>query len=144
MMPDEQDRFFGIITRALGEYVREPSEGEFESWWAVCRHYPLDDVKAALKAHELDPDDGKRAPRPIDIKRRLYRPSAPEPDQRAREPVDSNSVSFIEQVKREARSPSVVNTAHAIALRHGNRPWWPDANRYGLPPRRQREPGEEG
>lgn len=147
MMPDEQDRFFALVNRALADYVRQPSEDELEAWWVACRRFPFDDVVRALKAHENDPEEGKRAPRPIDVKRRLFvrieggRPEA------GREPifVDPNSVAYIERIKRDARSPAVVNTAHAIALRHGNRPWWPEGTkRLELPERRQREPGEEG
>lgn len=71
MIPTEQPRFFDLVNQALAAYVKAPTGGELEAWWATCRHFTFDDVDRVLKAHTEDPDDGKRAPRPIDVKRRL-------------------------------------------------------------------------
>jgi hypothetical protein len=85
----------------------------------TCRVFTLHDVERALAAHQMDPDDGKRAPRPIDVKRRLVSGVVERPKQ-----ADPHFAERIAQhYERSIRSPSVVATAHAIALRHGNKPW---------------------
>lgn len=71
MMTMEQARFFEVVREALGAYVKAATPLELESWWGTCRQFSLDDVERALKSHCDDGEDGKRAPRPIDVKRRL-------------------------------------------------------------------------
>lgn len=71
MLPTDEARLYEIVTEALGQYVRQPDPKELAAWWIACRPYALADVQRALKSHEDDPDDCKRAPRPIDVKRRI-------------------------------------------------------------------------
>src|SRR5206468_3302073 len=71
MFPHEQPLFFALVQRTLGEYVKTPTTGELEAWWATCRRFSFADVGRALQGHSEDPDDGKRAPRPVDVRRRL-------------------------------------------------------------------------
>jgi hypothetical protein len=128
MLRDEQPRLWEVVTLAIGEYAKRPTADELEQWWATCRVFSLDAVERALKAHAMDSDDGKRAPRPVDVKRRL---AVPQRDHGGREfaPVDENSERMRAYRQACISSPSVVNTAHAIALKLGNRPWPSDADR---------------
>jgi hypothetical protein len=175
MMPSEQGEFFVLVTAALGEYVKTPSGAELEAWWASCRHLSLEDVERALKAHAASEEDGKRAPRPIDVKRRIgygvgsqqggcavggcqfpgvfsdsttggeqwycpwHREARVGPEAARwvevseRVAVEEAFRKRVERIHEEGRrSPSVVATAHAIALRHGDRPWQ-DGPRFVLP-----------
>jgi hypothetical protein len=170
MMPLEQSEFFDVVLHALGGYGREATQRELEAWWGHLKHYGLRDVERALRAHEADADEGKRAPRPVDVKRRLSTNSASRqcaarnaagqcayvglfsdgttgdrlwfcpwhrqeragPDA-SRIIEKSTEIAFADAYARRvdrihadaARAPAVVDTAHAIALRHGNRPWRP-------------------
>lgn len=170
MTPLEQGQLFDTVIHALGAYTREPNQRELEGWWLHLKAYALRDVERALRAHEADEDDGKRAPRPVDVKRRLSTSgttaqcAARDGGGRCEYPgifadatdgrgawfcpwhreeragsnasqiiAKSTEVAFetayakrIERIYGEsARSPAVVNTAHAIALRHGDKPWRP-------------------
>lgn len=120
MLPTEQPKFFALVTTTLAAYVKQPTAPELEAWWGICRVFTMHDIQRALAAHQVDSDEGKRPPRPIDVKRRLISGVV----ERERPPVDPN---FSERLARyhadSIRSPAVVNTAWAIALRHGNRPW---------------------
>lgn len=143
MMTFERPKLVAIVTAALAEYVKVPTATELDAWWGVCRVFNLADLERALRAHAMDPDDGKRAPRPVDMKRRL---ASPRRD--PYEPGAAPSVSAEQEERLEAyrlaciRSPSVRATAHAIALRHGNKPWGPRGEGpFQIP--RQREPGED-
>jgi hypothetical protein len=132
MLRDEQPRLFEVVVAALAEYTKTPSTQELEQWWMTCRVFSLDAVERALKAHAVDPDDGKRAPRPVDVKRRLVI-AAPRSDVQ-REGLDPDSPRMVAYRAQCIRSPSVRKTAQAIALRHGNRPWWPDSEkRFEMP-----------
>lgn len=193
MLPTEQGEFFAMVSKALSEYVKAPAPGELEAWWSTCRTYSLSQVDRALKEHAENQDDGKRPPRPVDIKRRINY-GAPEgrgcaaadhtgrcqypgvmsdgtggdsafwcpwhfndrvgPDasrwiERSREiPWNEAQERRAARMRAESiRSPSVVNTAHAIALRHGNRPW--QSSRLAVPAwmrdrLEQQEPGSDG
>lgn len=169
MMPDEQPLFFALVTRALGEYVKAAAPAELEAWWGTCKRFGLMDLERAFKAHAEDDEDGKRAPRPIDIKRRLAQgtmdrqrcaafdptgqceypgifsegtsggesfwcpwhfrdragPEASRWIERSREiPWEVAQAKRCERMTAEAiRAPAVVATAHAIAKRHGDKPW---------------------
>lgn len=169
MLPTEQVRFAGMIQRALGAYGKFPDQRELEAWWLECRGLTVDALETALKSHRDDPDRGERAPRPVDITRRMKTgsrnaqscaamdttgqcqypgifsegtagegpwycywhrqdragPEASKWIQISRDvPYETARAKRIERMNAQAeRAPSVVATAHAIALRHGNRPW---------------------
>ena len=137
MLPTEQPEFVRLIQRTMAEYLKAPSAAELEAWWDVCRSLSLASIESAMKAHAVDPEDGKRAPRPIDIKRRLVtrRPSDA-PDFKT---VDEDSPRMRAYRQACISSPAVVNTAHAIALKLGNRPWPSDADRFhaAMPKRKE-------
>lgn len=144
MMSMQRDEFTAAVTAALAEYVKAPTAAELDAWWGTCRVFSLEDVVRSLKAHAMDPDDGKRAPRPIDVKRRLVSPRRGESEPNVR-PLDPESERMRAYRQACISSPSVRATAHAIALRHGDRPWFPGAaQRFTLPALAQREPGENG
>lgn len=170
MSPIEQSAFFQVVTEGLALYAREPSEKELLAWWSACKQFAMADVRRALASHSDDADEGKRAPRPIDIVRKIESGSSSGGSQCAasdftgrcqypgifsdgtsgegpwfcpwhREERNGPDASrWIEtsrkvpwEVARQkridrmnaegTRTPGVVNTAHAIALRHGDRPW---------------------
>lgn len=120
MLPTEQPKFYRAVTDILAAYVKTPTPAELESWWAVCKVFSLQDVERALAAHQMDPDDGKRPPRPIDVKRRLISGVTDREAQRY-EPADIQRLR--DHYERSIRSPVVRDIAWDIAKRHGNRPW---------------------
>lgn len=168
MLPTEQPEFFATVNQALAGYMKFPTPNELEAWWRECRGLSLDDVKAAIHSHRDDPDRGERAPRPIDITRRMRSHDASKTQCAARDAntrcaypglfsdgtagegpwwcafhrVDrvgpaaseairqSLAIPFEEARAQQAaraleqaqRAPGVVNTAHEMALRIGNRP----------------------
>lgn len=71
MLPDEREKFIEVVTRALAAYGKHPTGEEFEAWWYECRGLSLEAVQAAFTAHRDDPERGERAPRPVDITRRM-------------------------------------------------------------------------
>lgn len=71
MLPTEQTRFFEIISRTLNAYGKFPDTRELEAWWHECRNLSLEGLDSALRSHREDQDRGERAPRPVDITRRM-------------------------------------------------------------------------
>lgn len=71
MLPTEQPEFFKRTARFLSAYGKFPSNQELEAWWEECRKLSLDAIDSALRSHREDPDRGERAPRPVDITRRM-------------------------------------------------------------------------
>jgi hypothetical protein len=71
VFPTEQDAFYELVAEALGLYAKTPTPADLELWWRACRGLSLADVDRALKAHADHPEDGKRAPRPVDVTRRV-------------------------------------------------------------------------
>lgn len=128
MLRTEQEQFFAVVTEALAGYVKTPTQAELEAWWAVCRVFTLRDVQRALAAHTMDSDEGKRAPRPIDVKRRL----ASGVMERERHEDPHAAERHARHLAQCIRSPVVVSIAWDIALRHGNRPWQ-SGEAYKLP-----------
>jgi hypothetical protein len=76
MLPTEQPRFFELVTQALAAFGKYPEQRDLEAWWRECKGLSLDGLEAALKSHRDDPDRGERAPRPVDITRRMKSGSA--------------------------------------------------------------------
>ncbi len=76
MVPTDQPRFFDLIRRISADYLREPSPFELESWWSGCKAYALPDIERALLRHQADEREGKHAPKPNDVKRRLAAPTS--------------------------------------------------------------------
>lgn len=169
MLPTEQAKFFEVITTVLGAYSKQPTADDLQAWWNECRGLTIDALESAIKSHRDDPERGERAPRPIDISRRMKAGSRDSAMCAARDaqascaypgifsdgtmgegpwycplhrndhagPEASRRIEYSHSVpweefrakqtaKRLAesqRAAPVVNTAHAIAKRHGNRPW---------------------
>lgn len=71
MLPTEQAKFFEAVQRTLNAYGKFPEQRELEAWWYECSRLSLDALEVALKSHRADPDRGERAPRPVDITRRM-------------------------------------------------------------------------
>lgn len=184
MLPTDQPRFFDLISAVSADYLKQPSTFELESWWAGCKGFSLADVDRALRAHQADERDGKHAPKPMDVKRRLSvassdsnRCAASDTTGRCTYPGifadgtggegpwycpwhrterEGPEASRWIEVSREVpyevarakraermgvegqRSSSVTETAHAIAKRHGNKPWQSSLSAY-LPSHLQRD-----
>ena len=177
MMAVEREKLAAVVSAALGAYSKAITPAEMEGWWGRCRDFSLADIERALKDHEDDPDDGKRAPRPVDVTRRLRagtrtgsgcaargvagacqypgifsddthgsstwwcpwhvrERSGPEAERWLQVshdvPYETAAAKRAERMRGEAtRTPGVVETAHAIALRHGNKPW--QGTRFAAP-----------
>lgn len=75
MQPTDREgkrrQFAEIVTEALSRYDREVSPEALEVWMRTLADYGNDRVQAALDEHAESAEDGKRAPRPVDIWRRL-------------------------------------------------------------------------
>lgn len=71
MLPTEQEQFCEVVTEALGLYAKVPGPGDLEVWWRACKGFALADLERAFRAHADHPEDGKRAPRPVDVIRRV-------------------------------------------------------------------------
>jgi hypothetical protein len=169
MLPTEQAQFFTLVGRSLNAYGKFPEQRELMAWWDECRNLSLEALQTALKSHRDDPDRGERAPRPVDITRRMktgtrdaqrctatdhtgqcqypgifsegtagegpwYCPwhrqerAGPEASrwiERSRDvPYEVARAKRIERMNAEGQhTMAVTDTAHAIALRHGGRPW---------------------
>jgi hypothetical protein len=196
MLPTEQARFCQLVSHALTAYAKRPTEEEMEAWWRECKSLSLDALEAAFKSHREDPDRGERAPRPVDITRRMKAGSRDSARCAARDATGqceypgifsegtsgdgpwycpwhrqdhmgpeasrwiqvSREVPYslardkrIERMAAESlRSSMAVATSHAIALRHGNKPWQPATRMQwpgGLSPDEEtlvpRQPGED-
>lgn len=173
MLPHDQDELLDAVTSTLALYSKKLTAEDQATWWSACRAFSLEDVRRVLRDLAADPAEGKFAPKPIDVKRRIeaeqgaanagpatcaasgaagrcaypgifsdsvtgserwYCPWHREvkfgPDAERWIEV-SHKVPFAEaRAKRDLRmleegqrALGVVDTSHAIALRHGNRPW---------------------
>lgn len=71
MLATDQARFLQVVTEALRAYGKKPEKVDLEDWWHECRGLSIEALEAALKAHKDDPERGERAPRPVDITRRM-------------------------------------------------------------------------
>lgn len=71
MLPTDRDAFATTLTSALGMYDREANDATVDTWMATLKAFDLARVRSALKDHMEHAEDGKRAPRPVDIWRRL-------------------------------------------------------------------------
>ncbi len=71
MLPTEQPKFIQSVQAILGAYGKAPDQRDLESWWRECKPLSFDAFEVAVKAHRDDPDRGERAPRPVDITRRM-------------------------------------------------------------------------
>jgi hypothetical protein len=196
MLPTEHARFCQLISLTLTAYAKKPSEDDLETWWRECKNLTMEGVESALKSHREDPDRGERAPRPVDITRRMKAGSRDSARCAARDatgqceypgifsegtsgdgpwycpwhrqdhmgpeaarwieishqiPYAEARAKRIDRMNEEAqRAPGAVATSHAIALRHGNKPWQPATRMQwpgGLSPDEEtlvpRQPGED-
>lgn len=71
MLPNERGQFAKLIARHLGAYAKSPTPDEIAMWFDQLERFTLEDIGRALEAHTNHADDGKRAPRPIDVIRSL-------------------------------------------------------------------------
>jgi len=71
MLDTDREELRQALASALGMYDRAVTDDALDTWMNALRYYPIDRVRAAIKAHMEHADDGKRAPRPVDIWRRL-------------------------------------------------------------------------
>lgn len=71
MLPTEQARFFQVVAEQLGAYGKHPQQSDLEAWWRECRGMSIDALEAAFKVHRDDQERGERAPRPVDVTRRM-------------------------------------------------------------------------
>lgn len=71
MLPTDRAAFAKLIARHLGAYAKSPTPDEIAMWFDQLERHALEDIGRALEAHCQHHDDGKRAPRPIDVIRAL-------------------------------------------------------------------------
>lgn len=71
MLPTDRDALRQTLTSALGMYDRDASDEAVDTWLSALKAFDLARVRSAIRDHMDHPEDGKRAPRPVDIWRRL-------------------------------------------------------------------------
>lgn len=71
MLHTERGAFAKLIARQLGAYAKSPTPDEIGMWFDQLERFTLEDIGRALESHANQSDDGKRAPRPIDVIRAL-------------------------------------------------------------------------
>lgn len=71
MLPTDRGAFAKLIARSLGAYAKSPTPDEIGMWFDQLERFTLDGIERALETHTQHADDGKRAPRPIDVIRAL-------------------------------------------------------------------------
>lgn len=71
MHPTDREDLRTALASALGMYDREITDDGLDTWMASLKAFDLETVRVAIRAHMEADDEGKRAPRPVDIWRRL-------------------------------------------------------------------------
>ena len=118
MLPTDRGAFAKLIARNLGAYAKAPTPDEIGMWFDQLERFTADDIGRALEAHANHPDDGKRAPRPIDVIRHLRSGS-----------TGSGSCSAVDAVEGRCKYPGVFSEGT-----NGGGPWycsWHAHNRSG-------------
>lgn len=71
MTESDKPAFVELLTDCLAFYRRDLSTFSLSVWWQACQPFDMEQVKSALTAHAMDPEDGKFPPMPGDLVRKL-------------------------------------------------------------------------
>lgn len=71
MQSIDREAFAQTLTSALAMYDREVTDQAIDTWMSTLKAHELGRVRQAIRDHMDHHEDGKRAPRPVDIWRRL-------------------------------------------------------------------------
>ncbi len=108
MLPTDRGAFAKLIARHLGAYAKSPTPDEIGMWFDQLERFAIDDIGRALEAHSNHADDGKRAPRPIDVVRQLRSGS-----------TGSESCAAVDPVHGRCQYPGVFSEGT-----NGGGPWY--------------------
>lgn len=67
MRDADRPGFIELITDALAFYGQEATKFTLSVWWQACSPFDLEQVRKALTAHAMDPQNGRFAPKPADL-----------------------------------------------------------------------------
>lgn len=67
----DHSEFSALLTDALAFYRQDVSRFALDVWWAACERFDIEQVRAALTAHAMDPERGQFPPKPADVVRHL-------------------------------------------------------------------------
>jgi hypothetical protein len=67
MQPSEQDAFGQLLTGIGLLYGKTLHEAVLAIWWQALKHCEFSEVRAALNAHVVNPDNGQFMPKPADV-----------------------------------------------------------------------------
>lgn len=71
MHSGDRDDLKAALVSALGMYDRDANDQAVDTWYSALKAFDLARIRTAIRDHMDHPEDGKRAPRPVDIWRRL-------------------------------------------------------------------------
>jgi hypothetical protein len=67
MKPNEQAAFTQLMTDALAYYRQPVSEFTLTVWWLAMQPYTIEQVRKAISAHVMNPENGQFAPKVADV-----------------------------------------------------------------------------
>lgn len=71
MRDSDHEQFSELLADVVGFYGQTVSRFAMGVWWQACQGFDLEQVRAALTAHAMDPERGHFAPKPADLVRQL-------------------------------------------------------------------------
>jgi hypothetical protein len=72
MQQSDAREFKDLITQALAFHRQDVTKFSLGVWWQACQPFTMEQVRAALTAHAMDPERGRFAPMPADLVRALH------------------------------------------------------------------------
>jgi len=71
MQPNDRPEFARLVTSVLDYYRQDVTGFTLDVWWQACQGFDLEQVRAALTAHAMDPERGQFPPKAADVVRVL-------------------------------------------------------------------------
>ncbi len=68
----EKSEFGAFVTDVMAYYRQDATSFVLDVWWAACQPFAMEQVRAAVQQHIMDPDHGRFAPKVADLVRVLH------------------------------------------------------------------------
>lgn len=72
MRTEDITAFQALLTDAMAFYRKDLSKFALSVWWEACKSFDLEQVRKAITAHAMEPEQGRFAPMPADIVKQLH------------------------------------------------------------------------